>query len=253
MKKNLLLGILLVLTISLVSAEYSLDIKTDKQSYSAGEIVLFQVILLDDNNPIERQVEVVLNDNLEKEQISKTATSNRDTDFVIQENYPSGVWKIKATFEGKEVTRIFTVEEKQDVEFLIQDKELIIKNTGNTPYTREITILIGEEVSTHRLNLGVGKSKSYKLLAPEGRYDIQVSDGEKTITQRNVHLTGTGQVIGALDEDILSDSPLGGPRDPGTFDKFFASSRTIVALVFIGAVFGLGVLLLIQRRLRKKV
>ena len=244
--------VLLFLNLSFAIAETSIDIKTDKQTYNSGETVNYNILLLQDSKEITQNVQVYFSDSLEKVKLNYTVESNKENQFQINENYASGVWKIKAEFQDKNVTRIFTIKEKQQVEFSIQDGKLIIKNIGNSHYIKTIQILIGEKVTSQTLNIAIGKTKELRLVAPDGNYDIQVTDGENTFVKKNIHLTGTGQVIGAIDEIIVSDSPLGGARDPGQEDKFFSGSRNILAFVFVGAVLGLGVLLLIEKRVRRK-
>jgi hypothetical protein len=46
---------------------------------------------------------------------------------------------------------------------------------------------------------------------------------------------------------------LGAPVDPDSLDEaLIVSEKSYVVLVFIGAVFGLGILLLIERKINKK-
>jgi len=243
---------LLVLTISFTSAQLSLDIRLDKQSHSIGEELKFTVLLLEDRNPISQQVDVIFSDVMDKKQVKKTVTTNTENTLVIGEDFPSRFWEAKAQYQDKSVKRDFSVKEYQNVKFSITKDSLIITNNGNVPYTKEIQIMIGNNVIPQKLNLGVGRTKEIKLVAPDGNYNIKVTDGENTLTESGVHLTGTGQVVGALDQNLIDNSILGGAQDPNETDKFFSSKRSPIAFVFVGAIFILGILLLIEKRIKKK-
>ena len=118
-----------------------------------------------------------------------------------------------------------------------------------------INIVIGDQISTHTPNIKVGGQKEYLLTAPEGSYDIVVKgdEGEVLFSKKNVDLVGTGNVVGAVDENFVGYAGFGGADDPDALDdRFISLKRLPIALVFIGAVFGLGILLLIERKIRKK-
>ena len=54
---------------------------------------------------------------------------------------------------------------------------LLVTNVGNVPYRKAIQIVIGNEIEIKELNLEVGQSKQFRLLAPDGDYKISVTDG----------------------------------------------------------------------------
>ena len=100
----------------------------------------------------------------------------------------------------------------------------------------------------------MGGEKTWLLIAPEGSYNIEVTDGVTTFRKSNVRLSSvaTGNAIGVMSEDAKITGFLGGSTDPEQLSSSYnpLKDHTIV-LVFIGAVFGLGILLLIERKLRK--
>ena len=254
-KKNLLLFFVLVLvSVSGVSAQdFALDINTDKQIYAAGENVTYTTLLLQDSSPFQDQVQVSFTDASGLKSSQFIVPSNQPNQFFIDKDFPSGYWKIEATYKNKVVRRFFSVGEREEAEFSIEGDTLIIKNTGNVPYTKNIQILIGEKIVTQKQNIDLGSHKTIRLLAPEGIYNVQVTDGIKTIAKNNIYLAGTGRVIGALDEDLVKNQPvLGGARDPSQDSSFFLSKNFSIAFIFIGAVFGLFILLGIERLMRHR-
>jgi len=254
MKKEVfILFAFLFLTISLASAqEISLDINIGKQIYAANENATYQVLLLKDSSPLSDTVQVSISDIAKNKVYNYEVTSNREQYFFIEKDLSSGYWQIEASYQGKSVKRFFTIGEREEVEFRIEGDKLIIKNTGNAPYTKTIQILIGEKVITQKQDIEVGQFKEIRLVAPDGRYNIQVTDGTNSISKQDVILTGTGAVVGALDEQLLDNQPLLGTARDVKGESFFTSKNFSVAFIFIGAVFGLFVLLLIEKVMRRK-
>jgi hypothetical protein len=254
MKKWYVLAIMLSLMAVMVSAEeYALDINIEKSIYSGYENVTYKVILLQDGTPFSDNVKVFVSDVANKKVLDFDVKSNEENSFMIDKDFPSGYWKIEASYEDKNVKRFFTIGQREEAEFSIEGDKLIIKNSGNVPYTRTVQILIGEKVISQKQYIEIGDFKEIKLVAPEGIYDIQITDGVITpLVKRNVQLSGTGNVIGALDQNIIDNQPtLGGARDASA-EGFFTSKNFSVAFLFIGAVFGLFILLLVERVMQKK-
>ncbi len=236
-----------------VAQEYALDIKTDKQFYISGENLTFTVLLLQDKTPIKDEVLVSISDYSGKNLINKTLISNDENYFFIDKDFISGYWEIEAFYKNKSVKRFFSLGEREEAEFSINNGKLIIKNTGNVPYTKNVHILIGEKAILQKQNIEVGESKEISLIAPEGSYNIQVSDGTKTMIRADISLHGTGNVIGALDEKLLdnSQSVLGGIRDPSE-ETFSIAKHISPAFIFIGAVGALAVLIYFERAAQRR-
>ncbi len=246
--------VLLVASIVSVSAEYSIDISGLEESYSVGEEIGYKVLLLEDGNLIERNVEVFFSDDLGISEIKLNVESGSENTLRVSENFSSLGWSIKARYGDKEVKRSFMVQENLEVEFSLEGGKLVIKNKGNVRYTRTVQITIGDETESYAQNIPVGGQRVWVLVAPEGSYNIEISDGIDTFTKRNIKLTsiGTGNAIGAMDENQQITGLLGGPIAPEEMDRaFIPSDKFYVAITFICAVFGLGVLLFIERRKRK--
>lgn len=254
LNKMFALFFFLIVTISFVSADLTLDVSLDKQEYSVGENIKFIPRVLEGSQQIEKQVTLTFSDVLEKKTITKQAESNKQDSFLVEDDFPSGLWIVKLECENKSIERTFTIAEKTEVEFSIENGKLIIENTGNTLYTKTIKIYIGNEEQTKTLNLDVGEKKEWTLIAPEGNYNIKVTDGAKTIQRENIQLHGgTGNVIGAIDNDLVGYAGLGSGSDPESLsNKILNSGKLPVVLVFIVAVFGLAIVIWLTNRYIKK-
>ena len=234
--------------------EYSLDIsglKTD--DYSIGEEINFQIVALKGGELTSGLADILVSDLLGKVNIRHKLNVNEDQRIIVGSEFPSGLWTIKASLGDAEVERTFNVGENSDVEFALEGDELVIKNTGNVRYTRTLRIKIGDVVNSYVQNIGVGEEKRLKLVSPDGNYNIEVTDGKKTLRRENVALVGTGNVIGAVDKDLVGYTGFAGAGDlRGAGDQGASLSKLPVSLVFIGAVMILGILVALERRMAKK-
>lgn len=125
--------------------------------------------------------------------------SGEFTDFLFSADASPGVWKAIFSFGDLKSEKEFTMLEFQKAEFEILDSILTIKNVGNAPYTKLVEIKIGDAIQTlNELKIGVGESKQFRLRAPDGEYEIIVSDGENSINTLSL-LTGRAVSIKDLE------------------------------------------------------
>ncbi|MBT3643033.1 hypothetical protein HN604_00895 [archaeon] len=249
----LVIGVMIISLVAFSTAEYSIDISgLQSAEYMIGEDILFTVILLEDSNILLGEVEVVLNDALQKKEIVKTINSNEEEGVLVESDFRSGLWEITETYNDVEVTRTFSVGENSDIEFLIEGDELVIRNNGNTAYTKTIQIKIGDEINSYKQNIGVGGEKRLKVVSPEGFYDIEVTDGEVTLKKENIQLFGTGNVIGAVDPDLVGYTGFAGATDPSNLENNAASKEKYsFTMIFVVAVLVIGALVFVERRMAK--
>ncbi len=243
-----------LLLVSLASAEFSIDIsglKTD--DYNPGEEATFKIILLENGNQVSKEVTYEITDLLEKIKITDKTTSSQDTSFKIEKEFTSGIWTITANYQDTQVKRTFTISENQEVEFLIEGDELIIRNTGNTRYTKTIQITIGTETNSYAQNIRPGDEKILKLISPDGTYDIQITDGVTSIKRENIRLFGMGNVIGAVDPELVGYTGFAGANDPTSLeDRPSSLSKLPLALIFVAAIGILIALVIVERHFAKK-
>ena len=139
-------GFLLLFSLSFVVAESMIDISIEQnEPVAIGENLSFEVRLLEDGVPIGESVRVYFSDVLEKKVVEMDVVANEKSSLLIVDDFPSGLWNVRAVAGEIDVERSFSVAENSDVEFLIEDDELIVRNSGNVRYTKTIEIFIGGE------------------------------------------------------------------------------------------------------------
>lgn len=247
-------AIILPIAIAQKKIEVSI-IPLNKEIFASGENITFKVSLLDsNNNPIKDDVSVTIQDAAEIKKIKKIVPSNKLIEVDLGEDEINGYWKIIAEYPGaKPGKTLFVIKENEEAKFRLQEDKLIVTNIGNTEYSKTIQIIIGDTTSTKKVNLGIGEQTSFRLIAPDGTYNIKITDGKTTITQNNVALTG--RVVGILNEDMEKPgSGLTGGIRPGTENKddtFYYLKRSKLVYVFILVVIGAAILIAIERNYRK--
>ena len=118
--------------------------------------------------------------------------------FVLPVNATPGVWKVITSFNLLAEQREFTVLENPKVEFEFEeDGVLVVRSVGNADYNGTIAVEIGNETRELELVMSLGEVRKFSLRAPQGEYDVVVSDGESS-ANRQVLLTGNAVAISDL-------------------------------------------------------
>ena len=212
-----------------------LEIAINQQEIEPGQKLNFRVFLYDQaNNEMSGDASVVVKDLDDKEVLKKLVKTNEELTLDIETNATPGYWKIEASCQGINSKRLFSVEENEEASFSLANDTLIITNIGNVLYRKTIQIAIGGEVEIKELFLEVGEDKRFRLLAPDGNYQISVTDGYTTFSQGDVSLTGN--VVGI--QDIR--------KSLGVWRKY------PIIWLFLIVVLGLSILMLVQRTLKKR-
>lgn len=256
MKKIIIPLFALVFLSSLIAAQ-SLDIEFPQgNEFEAGEPIIFKVTLYNDQgNPMDSEIQVTVEDEERNARTLKKVSSKEIVTLDLGEKASSGQGIITAEFEGVEAIAFFEIGRQEIASFKIKDSTLIVTNIGNTPYSRVIKITIGDTTGTQEANLDIGESASYRLIAPDGTYNIKVTDGKTTISKGNVKLTGTGQAIGAIDEAPSQRTGITGITSPDESSDVAILSylkRNKFVYVFIAVIFGAMILIGVERRYKKK-
>jgi len=235
------------------SQEFSIDISgLSNEEYNPGTELTFKIILLEDGIQAKKQVNYKIN-GLNKKEIAGTTNSDEETTIKIENDFQGGIWEIEANYLDTQVKRTFLVGENSEIEFLIKNDELIIKNIGNTHYSKTIQVKIGNEVNTYKQNIKVGGQKILKLISINGKYDIKVTDGKTTIEKKDVQLFGTGNIVGAVDKNLIGYTGFAGVNEPEKLgERKISLDKLPLSLIFITAVIILAVMTFIERKLSKK-
>ena len=239
-----------------MAQDYKLEISPTQEIFKAGENITFKVTVYDSqNNPVYDEIQIIIEDAEKKVKIEKNIPSNELIEIGLGVGASYGQGKITATYKDFTATDLFNIEINELVKFEIQGEKLIITNIGNTKYTKTVQIIIGKTPGIKEPKLNIGESVSYILIAPEGTYNIKVSDGKTSINQGEVKLTGTGKVIGALDERASSGAGITGisPEENSETELFNYVKKSKFIYVFVLTIFGAMILLAIERRYRRKV
>jgi hypothetical protein len=252
MKKLIILLASVFLLTSLISAN-TIDIEFPQGSeFSAGDPIIFKATLYDDiKNPIDGQIDITIEDSEKK--ITKTSVPSKQIANVDLQTASSGQGMIRAINGDTETIVFFDIGRAELASFELDGETLIVKNTGNTPYTRTIKITIGETTGTQTPNLEIGGSISYRLVAPEGVYNIRATDGKTSLIRSEVRLTGTGNVIGAVDDSASKRTGITGGVSPNESDiawlSYLKSNKFVY--VFIAVIFAATILIAVERRYKK--
>ena len=194
MKKRLSIGMVLVLSlmiVSVVSAE-KLGVGVENSFLDDGSVD-FRITLYDDDlNKIDGRVEYVILNPYSDEIASGVVDSGDVVDFLVPESEYSGTWGINANYGDVSVSEKFLIDELKKVDIRLEEDYLVVTNIGNAFYDKKILIKIGGEDQTAIVYLDVGQSKKIKLTAPQGEYTVTVNDGGKgdDLVFSNVQLTG---------------------------------------------------------------
>jgi len=256
MKKSLIFFFSILILTSLVTAE-SVDIEfPNGNSFEAGESITFKVVAYDaQGKPIDGTIKITIEDAERKARTEKTALSKEVINIDLGEKASSGQGIITAEYQNAEAIAFFEIGRKELARFELEENTLKVTNIGNTKYSKVIKITIGETTGTKEPTLDIGESVTYRLIAPEGTYGIRITDGKTTLTRGEVRLTGTGNVVGAIDESASQRSPLTGVASPDEdSDEALLSyvKNNSFVYIFMIAIFAAMILLGIERRYKKK-
>ncbi len=172
----------------------SIDVKN---AYYPGDNVDINFILYDD---INQKVDANINFKIENyyaETFKEGSVKSGDKiSFKLPSDAVQGLYKISASNNNVKGEAWFNVLELERAEIKLEGDNLIITNIGNVPYNRPISISIGDNHQTALVPLGVGQSKNIKLTAPDGVYNIKVSDGTQENNLEFSAVSLTGNVVG---------------------------------------------------------
>lgn len=245
-----------LLLITLIQA-IKLEVSPTEESFKFGENITIRVSLLNDANiPINDDVALTIENAEKTKKIEQVVKSNELVEIALGEGVTHGYWNVIANYQGQEATGLFLVEIKELASFSIENDNLIVTNTGNTKYTKTVQIIIGDTIGIRTPKLNVGERISYRLVAPEGNYNIKVTDGVTTLTRNEVKLTGTGKAVGAIDESSTQRSPITGGIAPDeesdiAFLTYIKKSKFIYIFMFV--ILGAGILLAIEKNFAKRI
>lgn len=220
------------------------------QEFGSGKSIILQVSLLDEqNSPLQAEVKIILENLAKTRKIEILENANKPISFSLGENETGGDWFATAKYIDIESQKeIFSIETKELAKFDIVEDKLIISNIGNVPYNKEVRVLIGDTIGIEKTGIPLGGKLTYRLIAPDGVYNVRVTDGKETFTKSDVSLTG--EAVGVLDERLKPGSQITGVQLGEDSDKQFFNfiKRNTFAYVFLAIIVTAAILLAIERR-----
>jgi len=189
----------------------SLTVETNKIEFLPDEILVIKPKLFDQANQ-------VISDNVIVKLISKESILFIDRETIMLEEsvlsggemiyrfLPEAVpgeYFIEISFADLKNEKIVSVLELEKIDIMLENDNLMITNTGNVPYVNSITInfIIEDQIITETINLDleVGETKTFKLEAPKGTYDLNIKAGNESKEFLGVPLTGN--MVATVDLD----------------------------------------------------
>lgn len=181
------------------------EISINDQEAIPGEAYKFKIIVYDQTDQvINTQVRYSLLNGDDAKISDLLVNSNDEVVVDIASSETPGYRTIIASFGDLTNKRFFYIPQVERVSFEIINSTLIITNTGNVPYRKNVEVGIGGNKEIVDIKLDVGQSSSYNLQAPSGDYDISATDGVASFSAGGVALTGNAIRI----VDIANDSSL---------------------------------------------
>ncbi len=196
-----------IFTIGVKQVAKEIDIALGDQNVNPGGNLSFKIMLYDQSGEkIEGEASYLI-ETLEVDTISKSLTEiDKEENFFPETNLSPGYYKIKAYSAGLFGERQFYVEENEQAEFKIINGTLVVKNIGNVNYQKSVQVKIGDIVELINDEIGLGEEKKYEIVAPDGDYNVIVTDGTDSFTSEGVGLTGRAIAIREVERGFFERS-----------------------------------------------
>ena len=212
-----------------------IEIESMKLSVKPGESFSFIPVIYDQaNEKIDGEISVKILTPFNKLFSQKILKSGEEYKISLLTNADEGYWSIEASSLNLNNKKLVYVEKMQKAAFSIANNTLTIENIGNVIYEKSVQISIGDTTDIKKVSLDVGEKKIYRLSAPEGAYNLEVTDGEEQLKLADVALTG--KVIS------ISESE----------KRLFGSIKYTIVWFFLIAVFGVFIFLSVKKLVTKK-
>ena len=169
----------------------SINIETDKQGIFPVENITFSTTILDQaSDKIDEKVAAKVYDSSNNIIYQKLINSGEVVTLTFATNQTPGSYKIEAKALSLSTDKNFDIKNYEKLDFVFDNPILNVKNIGNVLFNKSLQVSIGEESRILDINLGLGAEKNFTISAPEGEYNITITDGYENFTRSNVMLTG---------------------------------------------------------------
>src|SRR3989344_2131621 len=116
-KRGIIIVLLACFLISAVAAQTIKIEFPNGDEFDSGSKISLKVSLFDSStNPVNKKIPIIFEDAV-KNQLTKEITTNKIESIDLGENAAKGFWKIIAKDDGTEDIAIFSIKEKEDIDF----------------------------------------------------------------------------------------------------------------------------------------
>lgn len=208
-----------------------IDIALENQIAIPGENISIAITLYDKAGDImQGDVSLKIENSLNEIVYEKLVKTNT-LELYLKNDHAPGYSKIIVEKDDVIKEKIIDVQENEKISINPKNNTLVITNIGNVHYKKIIDVQIGERTLLIEVDLEKGKSKDYDLSAPDGEYNVKITDSSGDIF--NDYLSLTGNSIGVRE------------------NKSVISRLTILWLMII-VIMGVGLMTLYNKNLKKK-
>jgi len=168
----------------------SLEIIFDEKKVEPGTNLRVKTILHDQTGEeIPSTATLTIKNRRNKIAEQKEVETGEFIEFWISKNELPGEWKVTSECEEFNAESVFEIIKKEDISIEIINRTLTITNTGNIPYNKTALVKLGDETLRIDVYLDLGESQIYRLSAPDGHYEVEVTSGDYSVS-KEVALTG---------------------------------------------------------------
>ncbi len=180
--------------ISVKQVPTNLELVIENKEITPGTSLKVKAILHDQTGEkIDSTASITIKDVNNKILEQKEINTDESFEYPIKSDEPPVEWKIFAISNKLTAENKFLIKTNEDVYIEVTNKTILVTNIGNVPYNKTLLVKIGDTPLNIYIMLDVGQSKEYVLSAPDGKYNVKVSNGQEEVSEF-MSLTG-----GAID------------------------------------------------------
>ncbi|MCX8193905.1 MAG: hypothetical protein N3G19_00890 [Candidatus Pacearchaeota archaeon] len=201
--------------INIAAIPTNLIIETNNESFLPDTILMITPKLLDQANGIlaaTLNVKILKQTTMLKTEtlLEELVKSGDSTMFRFTKFHRPGNYVIEASWQNFNEKKMVKVIEYEKIKVALENNILNIENIGNVPFKRKIEITFSIQDQEYKkiieLDLKIGETKSYKLEAPQGTYDIKINTGDEILTFSKIPLTGSVVATIDLEKEPMTES-----------------------------------------------
>jgi len=172
----------------------NLELVLGEKEIMPGTSLIINAILHDQTGePINSTIFITVKDSTEKIIEQKEMNIGEIFALPIKSNQPPEEWIIDAVSSELTSEEKFRIKENMEADIQIINKTIVVTNIGNVLYNKTILVRVGDSPLNIEVALEVGESKKYVVNAPDGEYNVRISEGDKEV---NEIMSLTGKTIG---------------------------------------------------------